>query len=175
MSVLRALLLVALFAYGLCHAHQDRIIAINAEGTLVGLPAEFAPARLHITFDVAADRRAPITSVELWLGKQNVRLPFCVTAVLMTDRLKDVKAYASWYHDEKTLPYYLNVEFHDPGYRASALYNSGFSLLFNLRTARLMEMKVNVRRDKGRSLQMLPLDIAALCPASERAQFMAAR
>ena len=170
--MLRSLLLAALLSGGICRAHQDKIIAIGADGTLVGLPSEFTPARLQIAFvPPGSERRAPISWIQLTLGKQSTRLPFCLTALLKTEVLSDVEASASWYHDERSLPYYLNLKFYDPGRRGEPDFDSGFSLLFNLRTARLMQMNVNVARKQRNQAQMLPLDLAALCPPAELVQF----
>lgn len=174
MDALRALAVSAFVVCGVCHAHQDRIVEIKADGTLVGLPAQFGPSTIHIAF-TRAPTGAPISSVDLTLGNRRTHLPICVTGVINSARLEDIRASASWYHDEKELPYYLNVEFLDPGYEAKSVYNPGYSLIFNLRTARLIEMKVLILRDKGNAMQFLPLDLDSMCSKSEVKKFKDAR
>jgi hypothetical protein len=166
MRILRALTLCAVVASGVCNAHQDRIVEIGVDGTLVGIPAEFAPAKIQVAFTGAATG-ARISSLDLILGNRRTHLPICVTGVINSARLEDVRAYASWYHEEKERPYYLNVEFLDPGYKPASPHNPGYSLLFNLRTARLIQMTVLVSRENDKALQLLPLDLAAMCSKVE--------
>lgn len=173
MSVSRVLAVFTLAVCSVCYAHQDRIVQIRGDGSLTAIPAEFGPSALHVTFSPTSAGGPPVSSIELALGKQKTRLPTCVTAVINTVRIDDIKASASWYHDETALPYYLNVEFLDPGYNAKASSNPGYSLLFNLRTSRLMEMKVLIVLDQGKRHRVLPLDIAAMCSPSELQKFKA--
>ena len=81
--------------------------------------------------------------------------------------MSEIKVSASWYHSEKILPYYLKVDFFDPGYDESRWANSAFSLLFNLRSGKLMQMEVIIVRDNGRSIQNVPVDITVRCSSKE--------
>ena len=150
-----------------CFAHQDRIIDIKSDGTLSSIPPTYGPAALRVTFSQGKNGEPPVSSVDLILGAQKISLPICVTGLLHTARLQHVKASASWYHEEKSLPYYLSVTFFDPGYRPKSGFNSGYSLLFNLRTARLMQMEVLIVRDKGKTMQSVPVDLGARCSVKE--------
>ena len=100
-------------------AHQDRVITIDDDGGLLGLPIEYGPAKLQIAFSTASTQHGwapPISSVVLSLGKNRTELPDCLTRILNSKSLTDVAISASWYHSEEHLPYYLNVMFLDPGY-----------------------------------------------------------
>jgi hypothetical protein len=171
MQRLQAFFLVLLLASSACFAHKDRIVDIESDGTLSAIPEAFGPAALRITFSEANSGRPPVSSVELTLGARKTSLPACVTALLQTARPEDVRAMGSWYHDEKSLPYYLSVQFFDPGYRRQSDYHSGYSLLFNLRTARLMRMEVLIARNSGKALQSVPVDLAARCSPQELERF----
>ena len=78
-----------------------------------------------------------------------------------------VRALASWYHEEKVLPYYLSVQLTDPGHNKESSYNSGYSLLFNLRTARLIKMEVQIASDGGNAVQFVPVDLSERCSPQE--------
>ena len=172
MRWLRTLMLSTLLAAASAsHGHQDRIVELKTDGTLSAIPAAFGPAALRITFSQAKNGEPPVSSVELTLGARRIALPICVTGLLHAVRIQDVQASASWYHDEKSLPYYLSVQFFDPGYDRKASFNPGYSLLFNLRTARLMQMEVLIVRDKGKAMQSVPVDLAARCSPQELEKF----
>jgi hypothetical protein len=171
MQRLQAFFLGLLLASGTCFAHKDRIVDIESDGTLSAIPVAFGPAALRIAFSDAGSGSPPVSSVELTLGARKISLPGCVTALLQTARPEDVRALASWYHDEKSFPYYLSVTFFDPGYHPQSGYNSGYSLLFNLRTARLIRMEVLIARNKGKALQSVPVDLAERCPRQELERF----
>jgi hypothetical protein len=148
-----------------CSAHQDRSIIVKADGSLEGLPSEFGPAYLHVKFALEERSALPIaSSITLNLGKNRVSFPGCLTGLLQIRSMSQIFASASWYHDEGHLPYYLKFYFVDPGYDESRWPDQGYySLLFNLRTGKLMEIEVQIVRDAGRSLQYVPVDLAKLC------------
>lgn len=167
MRVIIAIIIGCILASGSCLAHQDVLIAVKDDGRLEGIPSEYGPATLRVNFASPEAGDPPITSITLNLGKNQVRLPICVTGLLETRRLSEVKASASWYHDEEILPYYLHIDFFDPGYSGSRWANPGYSLLFNLHTGKLMEMKVTIVRDSGKRMQNVPIDLAARCKSAE--------
>lgn len=154
-----------------CFAHIDRVITRRADGTLDGLPSEFQPARLHVAFSTPTARGAPIEAIELDLGENRIRLPPCVTGMLLTERVDEIGVSASWYHDDSIMPYYLVVTLRDPGYDPGTPFNAGYSLMFNLLTGKLMSMDVLIVRDQGRSLQNLPIDIEGRCRYEDVWQF----
>jgi hypothetical protein len=149
---------------GECLAHRDIRVTVEDDGTLVGIPPDYGPAALHVAF--ASSTGGPrIATVVLDLGRNHTRLPACVTGLLRTSAMNDIRASASWYHDESIVPYYLNLEFFDPGYNASAWANAGHSLLFDLHTGKLLQMQALIVQ--GKSLQHGAVDLAARCPPAE--------
>src|SRR6266404_2677058 len=106
-------LLLALISADAAFAHVDHIVSLAADGTLGGLPKEFQPATVHFEWtEEPSDRH--MRSLALTIGTHRVALPECVVAPIQTQRLEDIKASGSWYHDESVLPYYLNIRFFDP-------------------------------------------------------------
>ena len=151
---------------GVCSAHQDRSITVKADGSLEGLPSEYGPANLYVEFAIGKMSGVPIaSSITLNLGKNRVSFPGCITRVLQIRSMNQIFASASWYHDEGHLPYYLKFYFVEPGYDESRWPpNQGYySLIFNLRTGKLMKMEVEIVRDSGKFSQYVPVDLAQLC------------
>jgi hypothetical protein len=150
-------------------AHQDAVIGLEDDGTLLGIPAEFGPGKLEVSFASPSNHdgwHPPVSSVVLTLGKHRVLLPKCATAFLNSQSLKDVYVSASWHHSQSLLPYYLNVVFFDPGYGVRE-ETPGFRLLFNLRTAKLMRMQVMLLEHAGTVGRDLPLDLKEMCRDSD--------
>ena len=149
-----------------CLAHQDRILKLDDYGQLEGLPPKYTPASLRIAFSPEGSDRPPVISLELKVADKTTVVPVCVTGLVRTRSLKDVFVTASWYHDRSTLPHYVNINLYDPG-NEGADNRPGYSLLFNLTTARLIRMQVEIVRNAGKSIQYVPVDLAERCSPSE--------
>lgn len=159
-----------------CFSHKDRIITLSKDGHLEGLASEYSPASLHIQFAPRnTDSAASIESISLDLGKNHVSIPICVTGLLHFQNVNQISIWASWYHDENLLPYYLGVDFYNPGYKGNHRANSGFMLMFNLRTAKLMQMKAMIVLNNGKVMQDIPVDIKDLCMPDELNNFFDAK
>jgi len=147
-----------------CFAHKDTLIRLQADGRLEGLPAEYSPAALRLAFSKNRELGGPvISSLELKIGSKTVTVPLCVTGLILTESLKDVLVSASWYHGNSPsmLPPHLNVTLYDPG-NEDAKYRGGYTLLFNLSTAKLIEMDVVIPRGAD-SAQYIPVDFREEC------------
>ena len=158
-------------AAGICRAHQDSQVKIGADGTLSGFPQEFGPGVLLVAF--SKDSTEPVASVELQLGDRRTRLPACMTRLLKSVRLEDVRAAGSWHADEKgSLPPYLLVRFLAPGHE-TAMDGSGHAVLFNLRTSGLIwmskfEVKPNPDQRAGITVSAgARYEAASICSPSE--------
>jgi hypothetical protein len=150
-------------------AHRDMWIPIENDGALGRLPPQYQPAKLEIRFDRGEGEKG-VSFVRLTIAKRDVTLPICVSYILRSESLSEIRAKGSWYHENGSLPPYLELEFFDPGYNADSWPNGGYSLLFNLNTAQLIRMDVNIVREKGKSVQAVPVDIRQLCSAKEAAK-----
>jgi hypothetical protein len=163
MRISAALLFACLIASNSAFAHKDRILTIAPEGTMADVPSEFGPASLKIDFSASMGKSPPITSMVLTLGEKRIALPACITGLLRSRSMGEVTATGSWYHNEARLPYYLNLTFFDPGYSVNKWANSGYTLLFNLRTGKLIKMETQIVRDEGRTIQDVPVNLASRC------------
>ena len=163
MRISLALLFACLMASNNTFAHKDRILTIAQDGTLADIPSEFGSANLKVNFSAPMNESPAITSMVLKLGEKRIELPVCITGLLQSRSIDEVRAMGSWYHNEAHLPYYLSVTFFDPGYSVKEWANSGFTLLFNLRTGKVIKMEAQIVRDEGRSIQDLPVDLTSRC------------
>ena len=165
MKISHALFVVGLVVSGIALPHEDRILPIGADGTIANIPAKFGPAKMQVSFSGSTKGDAPISAIVLSLGSHRTRLPLCVTGLLLSQNIKQVRATGSWYHDESVMPYYLDVTFFDPGQDPTNWAASGYSLHFDLHNAKLLRMSVHIPRDNGQSVQEVPIDLAARCHA----------
>jgi hypothetical protein len=168
------LAVVGAFLCTLAFGHQDRVVRIQADGTLDGLATAYAPARLRLGF-ASVDGEPHVSALALELHGRRTELPMCVLGLLNSERLADVQASASWEHDEAILPPYLSLRFLDPGQDAKATATSAFTLLFDLRSAKLIEMQVEIVRTAHQRTvtQIVPVDLQARCGDAETATFLA--
>jgi hypothetical protein len=142
-----------------CHAHEDVALKLAADGAVQGLPVAYSPAHLDMVFRAMGDEQR-LTSLRLQVGQQRVQLPACLLGLIHTQSARDVRLSASWDHDETVVPHYLQMQFLDPGHPAS------FALLFNLHTARLIDMTANIERSAD-ELQSIPVDARSRCSVDE--------
>ena len=170
MMIRLASLMLLLLLSGVSHAHQDVEVQIMSDGKLLGLPKEYQPASLEVAFSGNDKSRRP-NSISISIGKNTTIVPSCAAQLINTNEKKLIGASASWYHTRSTLPPYLNVIFLDPVQDTSSWPNSGFSLLFNLETSKLISMEVSIARKEERSMQSIPVDLSQTCGAAELADF----
>jgi hypothetical protein len=146
-SVLLSIL--ALFV-GPAEAHKDRVLHIEADGSIPDVPAAFGPARLIVE---GLDSVKPL--IQLRIGANQSTLPDCVARTIRTANAAEIQVSGSWNHDEKgPLPYYLNIRFFDPGYDPKRRYNSSHEFLFNLHNAKIIhaeEFEANQSGNGGQS------------------------
>jgi len=158
----RRLFAAALLAVlaGTAAAHDDTPLHLATDGNLQGLPSDYAPARLALGFSPVDDERR-LTALHLQLGQAAIDVPACILGLIHAHGAAAVQLRASWTHDESVVPYYLAARFAEPDDADVA-----FTLLFNLHTARLIEVSVDIAHgaDVERSL---PLDLRARCATDE--------
>jgi len=164
MNKIRLLLLTSLLAIGTAYAHQDRILTIRPDGSVPEIPASFGPVSLRIS-----DLGAPVPMVKFSSGIHHNNLPSCVTRLIQTQQLSDVFVTGSWYHEESRLPYYVNVQFYDPGYVPGRSYNSSFNILFNLRTTQVIEVQRFIADPSGNGGQYQDVALPKGCLISPHA------
>jgi len=96
-------------------------------------------------------------------------VPACVTRLVLTRSMRDVRVVASWYHNTSLSPPYIEVALFDPGHE-DLFTRPGYRFSFNLSTAKLFRMDVAFLRGKS-ELYDAPVDFSQLCPTSDVSQF----
>lgn len=160
--------LLALLLSGPCFAHEDRVLALEKDGSLTGLPSEYGPASLRLAFRSNGSARQ-IAEGGITIRGRSSTLPGCVLAAIRSKSADDIYVSASWYHDERTLPYYISVLFLDSRPRDDSNELGSFtSVVCDLRTARPIEIERDVASwipiFGSRSRRPIPLD---RCTATE--------
>jgi hypothetical protein len=116
------------------NAHQDRGLLPLPGGFLLGLPwKHFWEFRLNIE-QYGTNR----LRIETRVGDHVTTILPCATGLLRTRDMKDVAVSGSWYHDEVTLPYYVNVKLINPLGPDDRFGRSSINFLFDLRTGELV-------------------------------------
>lgn len=123
--------------------HQDKILKIDRKGNIVGLPKQFAPAK----FD--------LTTKKLRIKDKEVLFPKCLSYYFEEHRNPKVNLSASWYHEKRVLPYYLNFEIDEKD------SNFGYTILINLETLELIY--VNKRIFDGENILNPEVDLGEQC------------
>lgn len=156
-----------------CYAHQDSVIEIKNDGTLVGLPSQFLPSILKIQFNSKENTKHPIESVSLTIGNRILILPKKVVSLLRSKNLSSVSVTSSWYHEPSLLPPYLIIEFQDSNFLKDQKGISGYRMMFNLNTCKLISLASIFVIEPDSSWQHRPMDLSTLFTPSELAQIYA--
>ena len=114
-------------------AHQDTILSVGPGNLISGIPAPLAPVTLSIA---GLGSNAP--TIEFGAGGNLTALQLCAAQLIRSSSLEHVSVSGSWYHEESSLPYYVQVFFRDP-LSPARFPNSGYSFLFNLKTSELIK------------------------------------
>lgn len=153
-----------------CLAHQDTVVQIRKDGTMIGLPKQFQPCALNIEFK-KSNSETPVESLVIVLSGHRIQFPPAVLRLLKSKNLKAVFASASWYYEERTLPFYMRVEFLEPGFDVSCPDNPGIAMLFNLRTGKLMDMANILVHREEMSWEERQIDLSSICTKEELVSF----
>lgn len=151
------LALPVLFSAQTVKGTEDQVVSLRPDGVIPEIPAELGEARLTIA---GLGTSAP--SVVFRIGDHEDALPTCLTRFIRSKNEQDVQLTSSWYHDEKLLPYYLVVAFRNPGSNRGKVFHSGYSFMFNLHNAELMEvqrLEANRFGDGGRYSRIDPQSV----------------
>jgi hypothetical protein len=161
-----ALALIALPAI----AHVDSIVQWNEDERLESLPSEFQPAKLHVTFAPREDRLKGVEAFALNIASHRVTLPQCVTSSIRVLSRDTVRVVASWYHDLSRNPPYILVELFEADPQSTSPKRSHV-LLFNLLTARLVEVQAVRYAAHGSVISPKKVDFRAACVGEDLEAF----
>jgi hypothetical protein len=137
---------------------------VGPDGLLERVPPNHFPASLRITF---------ANSLELKIRGKAVVVPQCVMRMVNTREMKDVVVMSNW-NRQDDLPggsVYIGITLNNPGHDGMES-RTGYSLFFDITTMKLWRMQVNIASDDGTSMQMVPVDLAALCSSVELKTFL---
>ena len=154
------LLVIATIVGGHASAHEDTLIELSNAGELRDLPKQYQPARLVLPDDDQG-------RVSLQLGKASTVFPECISQFFRRTDRNRILIKASWYHDPKHLPYYLNIELEESGSKGGRL-----SLLISLDTATLLSMDHILETNDGKGLQRDRINPTDICTPEEQSQLM---
>jgi hypothetical protein len=115
-------------------AHQDRILQLQPNGSVNGIPSPYRAIRLSIEEIGTRNLKVVLT-----VGNRSTTLLPCATNLIRSASMSDVQISGSWYHDERTLPYYINVRFTDALRPSDRFGRSSLDSVFNLRTGELID------------------------------------
>ena len=145
-----------------CAAHQERILKLEDSGAIADIPAEYGPGKFMVVFQNKA-----VSSAQLTLGGKSTKIPSCILRLLKSGSANNIQITASWYHEETNLPFYLNIDFLDADQNLISNYKNSYSLFFNLRTSKLIDLTRNLAVNNGNSLQRMEINIDTICIQSE--------
>ncbi|MBD9417580.1 hypothetical protein IB234_23735 [Pseudomonas sp. PDM16] len=147
------------------------MLSLGNSGAIVGLPEQYLPATLEIELSTDATATA-VEKIQIEIAKNKLSLPQCIMQLLKTNNASDISLSASWYHEASSLPHYINVNFYDPGYNPEKWANSGYSIIFNLANAKIIDMTYSQVSPDGSSSQLHPVNFSSLCRNQEIENFL---
>ncbi|MFV9657320.1 hypothetical protein ACNFCK_20735 [Pseudomonas sp. NY15366] len=147
------------------------MLELESNGVVVGLPEQYSPATLEIEISTEATE-SPVKEIQIEIAHKKLSVPQCIARMLKTNNTSNILLSASWYHEASSLPPYININFYDPGYNPEKWSNSGYSILFNLTNAKIIEMTYSQVSPKERSTQLNPVNFSNFCNAQEIAGFL---
>jgi len=137
------IILLTLITVGSNNMHQDRILEIDEDGNIIGLPEEYCPAK----FDIGKNY--------LKINDKELRFPNCINYYFNIHDKPKLRLSASWYHSKETLPYYLNFDISQKN------KDYGYSILVDLETLELIHINVSIK--KGNSIYNHEIKIDERC------------
>jgi hypothetical protein len=105
--------------------HQDRILKIDDNGNIIGLPKEYGPSK----FD--------LNRKYLRIKDHEIVIPKCISYYFDIYERPKLRLSASWYHSKNIMPYYLNFDISQRDEK------HGYKMLVNLETLELIYIQIS--------------------------------
>ena len=158
----RALLVSAIISItsAIVSAHVDTVFTISENGTLKEVPEKYQPAKL--IFDASSS--PPKATIEI--SGFSVSLPPCLSRLFILPEGEKIRAAGSWYHSRSVLPPYLHLELPQKTKPGDASSFEGYSLLFNLEDAELID--VHEWKFLGTGSVGSRVEISSICSESDQ-------
>lgn len=141
-------------------AHKDRLLSLTSAGEIPELPTAYAQTRIHIEFAQAQPEPSELKQFKFLSSGRETNLGACLLKRVPMSTLSQVKLTGSWYHDETTLPPYVNISF------AKQLLNGqrgSIDFLFSLKDASLLKV-TEVVPVSSTALQYRTVNLKDGCP-----------
>ena len=123
--------------------HQDRILKLDENGNIIGLPKEFSPAKFDLNKKI------------LRINDKEIVFPKCLNYYFEEHKNPKLNLSASWYHSKEIMPYYLNFKISDKS------VNYGYTILVDLETLELIY--VNKSITKGNTTYNPEIELEEKC------------
>ena len=150
------ILLVVLSCASSCaHAHRDRILSVQADGTIPEIPEEHGRVALETDFSLASP------AIRFTVGDLTTVVPGCVAKLVLSQSIADVQLTGSWYHERETLPYYVKAVFFEAGTARSPKQHRSIAILFNIETSEIIH--VDLRDGRERAVRNGRFSVSDLC------------
>ena len=126
--------------------HQDTPLELKEDGTILGLPERFEPAKIDLS------------EKYLRINNHEVFFPPCLNQYLSHKTTTNLRLSGSWYHSKEIMPYYLNVQL------THGDEKHFYSILFDLETLNLIEAREYF--NDGNSYYYPEIKLDSLCLAN---------
>jgi TonB family protein len=145
---------------GPAQAQSDRLLPVQADGSMPDVPARFGRANLTVQ---GLGSEKPL--VRLRIGAHETTLPSCIARLIRSENLTQVQAAGSWRHAlrKNGLPYYLSITFSVPDADPQRMVKSKLHFLFNLNDATLISAGAFEAGQSGLDGRFNALSLPAAC------------
>ncbi len=149
--------IVVLLAATIATSHQDRVLSLRSDGTIVGLPDRFGASRLTI------DKSGNPWIVVVRIGAIELELPECLGS-LFQNSPPPLTLAGSWYHDLETLPPYLAISLPQKAGRPDGAV--AFDLVLSLKDLSIVDLSMSIALPNGG--QLMPDDaLSKICSETD--------
>lgn len=131
LALIAALLLMS---PGLVLAHEDRILRIGADGSLMDIPERYGPVKVL----VQRSSNDPRKTQKVVLSSPHFRVALNPCLI---DKLQDItriEAQGSWHHEETVMPPYVSITFYVGRYEARGTNNQSYTIVHSLLDGRIL-------------------------------------
>jgi hypothetical protein len=149
-------------------AHQDLILSVRPDGVIPELPPAYEAARLRIVFSEGEE--GALQQLDFLSSGRETNVQPCLLRMVPKGSFRQIFLIGSWYHNERGLPHYVQVQFLDSAYPREwpnllgLPKPFGVRFLFSLRDASLLEVTQVVPLASG-APQRRDIRLSNGCPA----------
>ena len=165
-----ALIFLFLFSSPLAIAHKDTGFPIQSDGSLENFPSKYGPASIKLINTEDTDESF---FLQIQIKNSLLKFPPCILSLLSELKMENLSASGSWYHGNwlsrsigLNLPPYLDLRIAIGEQPTNAFFH-GYSILINMKNAKLIEFTKHTFNEKDRSEKMEKVDISKVCTKGE--------